>query len=250
MGKKRKNTIIRNAVLMCTAAVMITGLGFTSFAFAKADMNQLELAARGETKTEADKYSASFTEGVEDTVAKVPEKSIAAVVPKVHVKADENVEDNVLKERIPAYSLSDIVSMDMTAASGVTEDDLKAAGTHSGLKGLESAFVKAEKDYGVNCLFLYGIAVTESSGGTAMFKPNNMFGYGHKSFSSKAECIDYVAQRISEDYLSETGPYYRGKTPTDVNKVYCTGDTWHGKVEKTMYTMYQDIRQNNLARYD
>lgn len=244
---KRKK-LFKNTLLSVLAIVI--AFSFTTFAFAKPSNNQLELAAQGETKAEAKKYASSFTEGVSDTVASAPKESIAAAIPKVQANADKNVETSVLKERIPFYSQSDISNMDMRKASGITVDDLKKANTYSGLYGLEKYFVQAEKDYGVNCLFLYAIAVTESGGGIHMFLPNNMFGYGQKSFSSKAQCIDYVAERISEDYLNKNGPYFSGPTPKDVHKIYCTTSGWSKQVITVMTEMYSKIRANNLAKYN
>ena len=75
----------------------------------------------------------------------------------------------------------------------MTEAELKLI-TKGNLKGLESSFVKAEKDYGVNCLFVVAIASLESADGTICFKPNNMFGFGSSGFSSKAECINVVSK--------------------------------------------------------
>ena len=83
--------------------------------------------------------------------------------------------DRVLAdETIPAYSNAQVRSMDVSKPSGVTEAD-ETGFAKGNLKGLESSFVKAEKDYGVNCLFVVAIASLESADGTICFKPNNMF---------------------------------------------------------------------------
>lgn len=154
------------------------------------------------------------------------------------------------KNRIPDYSRSDIHNMDLTAPSGITVRDLREIGGYSGLKGLEKAFVKAEKDHGINCLFMYSLAVIESAGGTKMYRPNNMFGFMGKSFRSKAECIDYVSGKISANYLRPGGSFYRGKRITDVNVKYSTSSTWDSKIEGVMFRLYRRARVNNLAKYD
>ena len=59
--------------------------------------------------------------------------------------------------------------MDVSKPSGVTEAELKLI-TKGNLKGLESSFVKAEKDYGVNCLFVVAIASLESADGRHMLQ--------------------------------------------------------------------------------
>ena len=106
----------------------------------------------------------------------------------------------VADETIPAYSNAQVRSMDVSKPSGVTEAELKLI-TKGNLKGLESSFVKAEKDYGVNCLFVVAIASLESADGTICFKPNNMFGFGSSGFSSKAECINVVSKALAQNYL-------------------------------------------------
>ena len=235
MTKENKKHI-RYILSFLLAALLLLGSG--SFAFAEADEEQTE-----------DQYKSSFTEGVSDSLAAVPQKNMAGTIPDQMGKTDDLMVITLLKNRIPNLTLKQIAQMDLTRPSGIIESDLRACTTYPGLRGCEKAFVKAETDYGVNAAFLYGIAVTESSGGANMFKPNNMFGYGQESFTSKAQGIDFVAKHLAEDYLSENGRYYNGKTVADVNKIYCVGNTWHGKVERAMYKLYQDMRAHNLAHY-
>lgn len=107
----------------------------------------------------------------------------------------------------------------------------KASGT--GMAGLGDAFMAAERNYGVNAGFLFSLAVIESGWGNSGMasQDNNLFGFGSKSFSSKAACIDYVAQFIGESYLSSNGKFFRGGTLVDVNTIYCpSGTSWSDKI--------------------
>lgn len=146
------------------------------------------------------------------------------------------------EEKLKSYSLSEIYSMDVSKPSGVTAEELSFI-TKQNLVGLEDAFVKAEKDYGVNCLFLVAIASMESANGTICFKPNNMFGYGSSGYSSKAECIDDVANGLANNYLKEGASLYNGKTISDVNKRYASSSTWDDKVANNMYNYYAVISE-------
>ena len=152
----------------------------------------------------------------------------------------------VADETIPAYSESQVRSMDVSKPSGVTEADLKLI-TKGNLKGLEGAFVKAEKDYGVNCLFVMAIASLESANGTMCFKPNNMFGFGKSGFSSKAEGINVVSKALAQNYLRPGGSLYCGKTISDVNKRYASSSTWDDKVAARMTSYYGTISKNRNA---
>lgn len=152
----------------------------------------------------------------------------------------------IADETIPAYSESQVRSMDVSKPSGVTEADLKLI-TKGNLKGLEGAFVKAEKDYGVNCLFVVAIASLESADGTMCFKPNNMFGFGKSGFSSKAEGINVVSKALAQNYLRPGGSLYCGKTISDVNKRYASSSTWDDKVAARMTSYYGTISKNRNA---
>ena len=148
------------------------------------------------------------------------------------------------KEAIPAYSYNEVWNMDVSKPSGVTVEDLKLV-SRGAFVGLEEAFYQAEQDYGVNCLFVMGIASLESANGTICFRPNNMFGFGNRGFSSKAECIDVVARALANNYLTPGGGLYNGTRITDVNRRYAASSTWDEKVCRNMTNYYSVISQHH-----
>ncbi|MCI8646305.1 MAG: hypothetical protein HFE76_05750 [Firmicutes bacterium] len=149
------------------------------------------------------------------------------------------------QETIPAYSISQIYSMDLREPSGVTAAELKLV-TSKGLVGLEEAFVNAEEKYGVNCIFLMSIASLESAKGTMMFRPNNMFGYGKTGFSSKAEGINVVAKGLASRYLNPGGSLYSGSpTLQGVNRRYAANPQWYAKVGAYMQEYYAVISKKH-----
>lgn len=147
---------------------------------------------------------------------------------------------------IPAYSLSEVMAMDVSKPSGVTVEDLKKV-TTQGLVGLEEAFWQAEQDYGINCLFVMAIAAIESGNGTINGVGNNMFGWGggYIAFSSKAEGIDVVARGLAKNYLTPGSGLYSGKTISSVNKRYASSSTWDDKVAKKMVSYYATISKTH-----
>lgn len=150
------------------------------------------------------------------------------------------------KESFPSYSNAQIRSLDVSKPSGASVSDLKLV-TQGNLRGLEEAFWKAEQDYDVNCLFVMAIASHESANGTICFKPNNMFGFGNRGFSSKAECIDVVSRALANNYLRPGGGLYSGKTIASVNRRYAASTTWDDKVANNMTRYYSIISQHHNA---
>ena len=150
-------------------------------------------------------------------------------------------------QSIPNYSYNDCWNLDVSQPSGVTLSDLQLV-SRGAFVGIEDAFLKAEQDYGINCLFVMGIASLESVNGTICFRPNNMFGFGGRGFSSKSECVDVVARALEYNYLTPGGSLYNGTRITDVNKRYAASSTWDNKVCRNMARYYSIIAPAHNAR--
>jgi beta-N-acetylglucosaminidase len=138
-------------------------------------------------------------------------------------------------------TIVDASDLDLTTECGYTASELDNVLKYE-LKGLGKYFIKAEKDYGVNAIFLCSVAALESGWGRYCFKENNMFGYGNLSFASRAECIDFVASKISKNYLSKEGKYYNGCTVKGVNKRYNGRQEWEDTVVQIMNSIYRKLK--------
>ena len=132
-----------------------------------------------------------------------------------------------------AVSKSEAAETDLTTPCGFSAKEL-SAGLLGELSAFAEEFSEAEKKYGVNALFLAAVAALESGWGRYCFRPNNIFGWSGKSFGSKESCIDFVASKIAQHYLSEGGKYYRGKTVAGVNEFYNGSKLWEEKVAEIM----------------
>ena len=158
-----------------------------------------------------------------------------------------------MKKIIAVFILSVLLFAGTSAKAAETEEDLtlpsgfSAAELEAGLRGELCAyaeeFVLAEEKYGVNAVFLAAVAALESGWGKYCFRENNIFGWSGKSFSSKEECIDFVASKIAEHYLSEDGKYSNGKTVSGVNVFYNGSDLWEEKIREIMAMIERKIEK-------
>lgn len=138
----------------------------------------------------------------------------------------------------------------VSSVSNITVDDAKKMLGGTALYQEAESFVKAERLYDVNAVFLMGIAAHESAWGTSRRarEDNNLTGYGVYSDSSKGinkqtkeEGLLATAETLHERYLTKGGNYYEGTSITDVNKHYCVGDEWASAVANYAYQLMKKI---------
>lgn len=133
----------------------------------------------------------------------------------------------MIKQTIALLLVVALLTLPVSALRTESEYSAEAfeAALYGELRPLASDFLKAEEAYGVSALYLASIAALESGWGKECFRQNNIFGFGQLAFSSKAECIDYVARYLSENYLSPGGMYYNGMSIEGINV------RWNGRPE-------------------
>ncbi|GAK42057.1 hypothetical protein TCA2_4549 [Paenibacillus sp. TCA20] len=89
----------------------------------------------------------------------------------------------------------------------------------------------------INALYLAAHAAWETGWGTSrIFRDkNNLFGYGAYdsspyesayTFASPADCVNYAANKIKDNYLTPGGKYYNGPTLEGMNIKYATDKNW------------------------
>lgn len=142
-------------------------------------------------------------------------------------------------------------SVNLLAKSGLTQEWIDRLVENTALAGLGQAYIDAEKETGVNALFLLAISIHESDWGASRFavERNNIFGfqaYTHDPdaamfFDSKEDCIMIVARYLRDNYLNPEGKYYKGPGVKDVNRCYATDPAWHVAVERYMNMLLERI---------
>jgi beta-N-acetylglucosaminidase len=133
------------------------------------------------------------------------------------------------------------IDTDLTAPSGETAAKLDSFLSGSALAGLGGSFMSAEHTYHVSARYFVAHAILESAWGTSAIAQDkhNLFGYGANdanpyndalSFPSFDACIQFVAQKVAQDYLSSSGAFYHGPTLRGMNIDYASDPYWATKI--------------------
>ena len=160
-------------------------------------------------------------------------------------------------------------NMDLTKPSGLTLAQFQKvlSGNSADKQGVLATnaefFYYAERQYGINGIYLASMAIHEGGWGTSKIANDkkNLFGYGaydsnpyggSYSFSTYAEGIDLVARVLVKNYLNPkgteiydgqaaTGMYYNGPTLTGVSTRYASDKNWANAVFKWMTYLYNRL---------
>ncbi|MFN2451734.1 MAG: glucosaminidase domain-containing protein [Candidatus Dormibacteria bacterium] len=135
------------------------------------------------------------------------------------------------------------VDTDLTLPSGETAARLDAFLRGTALHDLGGALLVAEQRHHVSARYLLAHAIEESAFGTSQIalQKHNLFGYGANdanpnqdavTFDSFASCIDAVAAKVAEDYLSASGQYFHGPTLRGMNVNYATDPRWAANIAR------------------
>lgn len=135
-----------------------------------------------------------------------------------------------------------------SAASGRDIDRAFAAIDAPALVGLGNVFKQAERETGINALFLAAIAIHESNKGTSniALAKNNLFGWGAYdsspfesaySFATREIGIMYVASRLKALYIDSWGP----ETIDEIGRRYASDSGWVTKVFDWVWRLQNEI---------
>ena len=151
-------------------------------------------------------------------------------------------EEVLIEEILPTYADTKLLS-----SCGLTAEEL-AERLHSPLDQYASAFIEAEEETCVNAVFLSAVAALESGWGRSNVakSKNNLYGWTTNSgsfmkFESKEACINFIATKFKELYLSPEGRYFRGYDVEDVNHYYNGRDVWAERVRNVMVMIGGDM---------
>ncbi|MDO4732078.1 MAG: glucosaminidase domain-containing protein [Bacillota bacterium] len=140
-----------------------------------------------------------------------------------------------------------VQGQDMRTITGYDGERLELC-LEDAMVGMGEAFARAEKKYGVNALFLISICEFESANGTSSLarNRNNLAGLGGSgnwaSFSSFEDCVDYLANLLSSEYLNPESSFFHGFTTSGVCQTYCGGSPhWIKCVDQYLQNNFEQL---------
>jgi beta-N-acetylglucosaminidase len=148
----------------------------------------------------------------------------------------------------PVTGAAFTIDTDLTKLSGETAAKLDSFLSGSALAGLGASFMRAEATDHVSARYFVAHAILESAWGTSAIAQNkhNLFGYGADdanpygdavTFSSFDACIQFVAQKVAQNYLSPSGAFYHGPTLRGMNVDYASDPLWAVKIARIANTI-------------
>lgn len=162
---------------------------------------------------------------------------------------------------------------DLTAAkSPLTADFIDRYLSRKGdgsLCGIGEAVIVAAEKHGINATYIVAHAALETAWGRSRIakEKNNLFGWSAfddspfasaRSFPSRADCIDFVVERVKALYLKPGAKYFRiapclgrGKTKATrgygMNANYATDTQWGEKIARIGATMEAEFKKGSAA---
>lgn len=123
--------------------------------------------------------------------------------------------------------------------SNVTNEQAYDMLEGSALQSMSRAFVYAEEVYGVNLIFLMALTTEESFHGrsTLAITNNNLNGVKTTNgdwayFNDWNESLDFTANMLKEEYLTEDGLFFNGYSIWNINERYCIGGNWSENINQ------------------
>ncbi len=195
-----------------------------------------------------------------------PANCLTYLKPHSLLDKDEGSENELTKDQLLARLSFD---MELNSPSGLTLEQFRRVLSNNSqdenkiLENNSDYFYYAEKQYGVNGIFIAAVGIHESGWGTSSICLNkkNLFGYGAydrdpytnaHSYTGYEASIDLIARVFAKYYLNPegtviydgqvaTGDYYNGSTLTGVNTRYATDQNWANAVYYWMRYLYNNL---------
>lgn len=174
-------------------------------------------------------------------------EGVTNIINEVIQEETETPTENKIKS-----NLNISFEMNLLEVSNISIEELQKAFRGTKMEGLEQYFINAEKETGINAIYLSGLACHESGWNTSEFAKtrNNLFGWqsydsnlnATKKFESKEQCIMHVARAIKKTYLSQDGCYFNGYTISSISKRYASDKKHNEKVFKNMTKIVDKIK--------
>ncbi|MCL2095294.1 MAG: glucosaminidase domain-containing protein [Oscillospiraceae bacterium] len=153
------------------------------------------------------------------------------------------------------FTEKNVKTEDMRKKSDLDEKKLiEYMKKYPGLSGIEKNLIELQNRYNVNALLLLAIVRLESGNGRSDIaeKRNNFGGIvgWEKSvrvfvtFDSREDCLNYMADLLSEQYLTSSGRFFNGYSLTAISKKYSASpENWLNLVSNLILEIQSGINE-------
>lgn len=192
--------------------------------------------------------SVEFKNFKKDTYVKIEELKETRNEKNITEEIIEEVEvaKMIVEEEYEVYPLYN--PYNLLEPSNITREQMYNLLEGTALQSLSNGYVYMEEIYGINSLFLVSISAEESGWGTSSLAINNnniggikLSDGGWAYFSDWFDCLNYEAELLYNEYLSENGSYFNGYSIWDVNIKYCEGNQWSENINLIAYELLNKI---------
>ena len=237
------NLKIKKLLKIFTLVVLISVVWFTS---------AIKISAKNEIIIEKDSIINQLNEsfqGQQKANEEINEKLQKITNDYEEIKKNyDELEQKYLEEITP-------VSFDpnnLWSKSNATVNDMTVALLGTGLESVAHTYVEAEKEWGVNAIFLASLTAEESGWGTSdrAIYQNNLTGYAvyganaeGENFTSWSSSIMETAKLICNEYLKQSGKFHNGISIYSVNTLYCPNDggKWSSNISNIANSLVHKI---------
>lgn len=169
-------------------------------------------------------------------------------IKEIERKKEEEIEQKRILEELNRKI--EFNPYDVSEPSNLTIEEWTSALEDTALVTLASAFHWYEEQYQVNGLLIASIVALESSWGRSSLaiSHNNLTGYvgrdgNYYLFNDWGSSLEETFRLIGEEYISEDGLFYNGRSVGDINIKYCELDSWTDKVIDIAYELKNKVEE-------
>ena len=192
--------------------------------------------------------SVEFKNFRKDTYVKIEELKETRNSKNITEEIIEEVEvaNIVIEEEYEVYSSYN--PYNLLEPSNITNEQAYELLEGSALQTVSRIYPYIESVYGINAIFLMALNIEESGHGTSSLAINNNNLGGVKDryggwayFDDWGNCVEYIADLLYNEYLSEDGLYFNGLSIYDVNVRYCEVYEWSENINQIAYELLNKI---------
>lgn len=156
------------------------------------------------------------------------------------------VKENIVEDAKEELSLNEL---DLRELSNISTEEMENALQDTNMCELAPIIVEVEEIYNVNALMFASIVALESgwNNSNRALNDNNLTGYAIYSddseftFDSVEDNLYATARLLDDDYLTEDGKYFNGRSIEDIGKKYSADPLWSSKVSDIANRLYSKV---------